>query len=53
MSTQITVRDGDMIAIGGIMSETNIFSRSRVPVLGKIPYLGGLFGSTSISKEKT
>ena len=53
VNTQITVRDGDTIAIGGIMSETNIFSRSRVPVLGKIPYVGAIFGSTSVSKEKT
>ena len=53
VNTQITVRDGDTIAIGGIMSETNIFSRSRVPVLGKIPYVGAIFGSTSVSKAKT
>ena len=53
VNTQITVRDGDTIAIGGIMLETNIFSRSRVPVLGKIPYVGAIFGSTSVSKAKT
>ena len=53
VSTQITVRDGDTIAIGGIMLESNIFSRSRVPVLGKIPYVGAIFGSTSVSKDKT
>jgi general secretion pathway protein D len=53
VSTQITMADGDTVAIGGIMSETNLFGRSRVPVLGKIPFIGGLFGSTSSSKEKT
>jgi general secretion pathway protein D len=35
------------------MSETTIYSSSRVPVLGKIPFLGALFGATSVSKEKT
>ena len=35
------------------MSETRIFGRSRVPGLGKIPFLGALFGSTSVSHEKT
>ena len=53
VSTQITMADGDTAAIGGIMSETDLFGRSRLPVLGKIPFLGGLFGSTSASKEKT
>ena len=53
VSTQVTIADGDTIAIGGIMSETNIYSSSRVPVLGKIPFLGAIFGSTSVSKEKT
>lgn len=53
VTTQITMADGDTAAIGGIMSQTDIFGRSRVPVLGKIPFLGGLFGSTSSSKEKT
>ena len=53
VTTQITMADGDTVAIAGIMSETQIFGRNRVPVLGKIPFLGGLFGSTSSSKEKT
>jgi general secretion pathway protein D len=53
VTTQITMADGDTAAIGGIISQTDIFGRSRVPVLGKIPFVGGLFGSTSSSKEKT
>lgn len=53
VSTQITMADGDTVAIGGIMSETDLYSRSRVPLIGKVPILGGLFGSTSSSKQKT
>ena len=53
VSTQITMADGDTVAIGGIMSETDLYSRSRVPLLGKVPILGGLFGSTRSSKQKT
>ncbi len=53
VSTQITMADGDTVAIGGIMSETDIYNRSRVPLIGKVPILGGLFGSTSSSKQKT
>ena len=53
VSTQITMADGDTVAIGGIMSETDIYSRRRVPLIGKVPILGGLFGFTSSSKKKT
>ena len=53
VSTQITMADGDTVAIGGIMTQNDLFGRSRVPVLGKIPFIGGLFGSTSASKNRT
>ena len=53
VQTQVTVADGDTVALGGVMQETNIYSRDRVPFLGKIPFLGGVFGSTSVSKAKT
>jgi general secretion pathway protein D len=53
VSTQITVNDGDPIAIAGIIQETEIYGASRVPVLGNIPVLGALFGSTSISHAKS
>ena len=53
IQTQVTVADGDTVALGGVMQETNIYSRDRVPFLGKIPFLGGVFGSTSVSKSKT
>ena len=53
VQTQVTVADGDTVALGGVMQETKVYSRDRVPFLGKIPFLGGVFGSTSISKSKT
>lgn len=51
--TQITVNDGDMVAIGGIISDEQRYGRSRVPLLGRIPIIGGAFGGTSISSAKT
>jgi general secretion pathway protein D len=51
--TQVTVSDGDTVAIAGIIQETDLFSRSRVPGLGNIPILGGLFGGTSSNKVRT
>lgn len=53
VTTQVTVKDGETIALGGIISENRIYSRSRVPLLGDIPGIGLLFGSTSYSVTRT
>jgi general secretion pathway protein D len=53
VQTQLTVQDGDTIAIGGIISETNTFTTSGVPGLNRIPILGFAFGSRSYSKGRT
>jgi len=53
VSTQVTVKDGETIALGGIISENRIYSKSRVPLLGDIPGIGLLFGSTSYSVSRT
>ena len=53
VETQVTVRNGQTIAIGGIISETKGKSRKRVPLLGSIPGLGLLFGTTSRTSERT
>jgi general secretion pathway protein D len=52
-STQVTVQDGDTVAIGGIILETNLQSSAGVPFLHKIPLVGSLFGAQSISKTRT
>lgn len=53
VSTQVTVNDGDTVAIGGIIQETSTYEANRVPVLGRIPVLGRAFGGTSQSTAKT
>jgi general secretion pathway protein D len=53
VTTNVTVQDGETIALGGIIQEQTIYSRIRLPLLGDIPYLGGLFGNTSLSKTRT
>ena len=52
-STQLTVQDGDTVAIGGFIQETYSQSSSGVPFLHRIPILGAAFGSKSISKART
>ena len=53
VNTQVTVEDGDMVAVGGIIQETTTYGSNRVPVLGRIPVLGRAFGSTTQSTSKT
>ena len=51
--TQVTIKDGQTIALGGIISESNGISRNRIPLLGRIPGVGLLFGNTSRKKSRT
>ena len=53
VSTQLVVQDGETIALGGIIQETRTVSKNRIPLLGDIPYLGALFGNTSLSNQRT
>jgi len=53
VSTQAVVQDGETIALGGIIQESRTLSRNRIPLLGDIPYLGALFGNTSLSTQRT
>ena len=45
-STQIFVRDGQTAVIGGLADTQRERTRSGLPVLSRIPWLGALFGST-------
>jgi len=53
LSTQITMQDGDTIAIGGAITETKTDSTGGVPYLSRIPILGALFGSKSSSVDRS
>ncbi len=50
--TRVTVKSGETLALGGLLSETEIDTERKVPFLGSIPLLGKwLF--THSSKERT
>jgi general secretion pathway protein D len=51
--TQITVQDGDTVAIGGIILESNLQSSAGVPFLHRLPGIGAAFGAKSYSKSRT
>jgi len=42
-STTVTVKDGQPFVIGGLLQKTENYNRSKIPVLGDIPLIGGLF----------
>ncbi|MDP2911682.1 MAG: secretin N-terminal domain-containing protein [Candidatus Omnitrophota bacterium] len=50
--TSVVVKDNTTIVIGGLMKDTIVEHREKVPFLGDLPLLGGLFSSVGKSKEK-
>ena len=53
VQTQLTMEDGDTIAIGGIILESSDVTSAGLPGLHRIPILGAAFGSRSYSKQRT
>ncbi len=53
VSTQVTVHDGDMIAIGGAILEQRTESNAGVPGLSRIPIIGPLFGARNTTLART
>lgn len=49
--TQLIVKDGETIVIGGIIQDTKSNTEERVPFLSKIPILGYLFKNNKKSDE--
>jgi len=51
--TNVELKDGESLIIGGLLSEEAINTMSKIPILGDIPILGALFRSTQKDiKEK-
>jgi general secretion pathway protein D len=51
-TTTVSVRDGESVIIGGLISTTDERRRAKVPVLGNIPYLGVLFRSSRAVSDR-
>jgi general secretion pathway protein D len=52
-STSATVRDGDSFVIGGLLQQNEISSVAKVPGLGDLPVIGGLFHVRHDSAQNT
>jgi general secretion pathway protein D len=53
ISSTVAVQDGDSIALGGMIRQSDTHSDSGVPVLKDIPLVGNLFSSTSNQGART
>ena len=53
VSSAIVVADGQTIAMGGFIRESRELIRNRIPIVGRIPFLGALFGSTSRATNRS
>ena len=53
LKTQVVVNDQQSVVIGGLIQEKDIYSVTKVPLLGDVPLLGYLFKYSKKSKRKT
>jgi type IV pilus assembly protein PilQ len=52
VTSNVLIRDGHTIVIGGLFREKTTKGRGQVPLLGNIPYLGTLFRQASDKTER-
>lgn len=53
VQTEVLVENGGTVVIGGIFELTESNDESRIPVLGEVPVLGGLFRTRTRTANKT
>lgn len=53
INTTVMAKDGETVALGGLMREKNSQSQQKVPKLGDIPLLGRMFRSDDNSSQKS
>jgi general secretion pathway protein D len=53
LQTSLIIRDGQTVGMGGMISDHQDESKSRVPLLGDIPILGALFGTTTNNMRRS
>ncbi len=52
LATNVMVKDGQTIVIGGLFRDVVVTSRSQIPLLGDLPLVGGLFRGTNDSTTR-
>ena len=52
ISTSVAVQDGEVLALGGLIRNTETKGRVGLPFLSQIPFIGGLFGRQATGGNK-
>ncbi|HEY0975458.1 MAG TPA: type IV pilus secretin PilQ [Solimonas sp.] len=52
LDTQVLIRSGETVVLGGVFQQENRRSAGKVPLLGDIPLLGALFRNSTRSDNK-
>lgn len=53
IESQVVVDDGQIIVLGGLIEDRFVETKTKVPLLGDLPYVGALFRSESRTKNRT
>ena len=53
VNTQVLVKDGETVVLGGVFTQSKNSGTTKVPLLGDIPYVGALFRKETNSDTKT
>jgi general secretion pathway protein D len=53
IESTVVVDDGQIIVLGGLIEDKVTVEKSKVPLLGDIPYLGALFRTETRTKKRT
>jgi general secretion pathway protein D len=53
ITTNVLISDGEILVLGGLMNDQQDQTVARVPVLGSIPVVGGLFRASSNNDDQS
>ena len=53
ITTQVLVKNGETVVLGGVFRTEDVQTETKTPFLGDIPYLGAFFKKTSTRTQKT
>ena len=53
ITTQVLIPSGNTLVMGGLLSDSSSSTRTKVPVLGDLPGMKNIFGSTGKNRRKS
>ena len=53
ITSRVDVQTGQTVVLGGLIQNQQNRGRSRIPIIGEIPVIGPLFGSTSDANQRS